>query len=961
MKSRRAQGLKAMILAGGAIMALAGAPAWAAEITGRVTLAHDGRAVSGAVVRIEALDRETLTSPEGYYTFTDVPAGAYSVSVAYLGAQSVARSITISAKQERVLDIAVQNDAPALPLSGQRAAFAAGLNAERAPIEEITVTAAGGLSDAADPNVAAILARLPGVSVIHDEGRPRFAVIRGLEGDFTAASIDGMRLTSTEEADRRAVLDIIDSYLIDRVSVAKSRTPDRDGDVIGGSVDIHTLSAFDRDRPHITLVGQGLYDEIREEWGSNVVLSASNILANGQLGIAGGLAVRDQTLGSDKVTTGDGVWLDSPAGAYPGVLALVNDDITRELTTAIFNIETRPTGAQRFFLNLFISETREQSFRNRLVGDVSQAGFAADLSGDDVRGLRGPYTAVRDLTDREEVREIQALRFGGRSDGGGGAFDYAACGGRAQPRAPDQLDTVFGTAGDGPLAIRLANPQVPVFVAELQDPAFYDASAFTLSEMRLINTAMEDDEFTFAFDVRREADWLGPDGFVKFGFKGRQREKSRAVDGEVFRDFGDADPVTLDAFVAAPEIDYQLNQIAPGPSAGPSRSFFDAERDGFTADAAASAVVSQSGDYRIEEDINAGYIMAQFDAGRLKLVGGLRLEDTEFDSRTVRVIDAPVGLALAAPAGFEEAAASGGRRVLIAPGVSNDTYTDALPSLHGVFDLRHNIRLRAGYQRAAARPNFADVAPAGRFVFAADGSLSGVTGAPDLERQVADKFDASVEWVIPNGLVRANLFTIDIDDYIAVQRFQDQAAIDIIGFGDAAAGVDVLTAVNLANTRISGLELSYEQALTFLPGALEGFLIALNYTYVDGEATLRSADGVSAGRSVAPPQLSNHLYNVIIGYDRGPVELRASAGYRDGYLDVIDFGGVGVDRFVDDFLTLDLSAQLEFTEGLRLFGVLSNIDDEPFIAYVPGANGGRLASQFDEYGFTGNLGLKLTY
>lgn len=952
-----------MVWTAGVAAAITLNAAHAAEITGRVTDDARGVGLEGALVEIVELGLETRTTREGYYTFVDLPAGVYTVRARSFGAEPAERTITISAEQRRTLDLKAPGGADRIRVTGQRGALLAALNPQRLSIADVEVVKTKDLSDVVDENAAEIVRRVVGVSVQNDQGQGRFAIIRGLDGDLGAVTLDGVRLTSTEDADRRTALDVIDSALIERIVVTKTRTPDQDGDVLGGSVDITTQRPFDYDGSQFEVRAEGVYNEIREEWGGEVSFAGSTLLADEQVGAAGAIVVRDETLGVDTIQTGGAQWVTNQSVLYPEQLQFVNDDISRERIGATFTVEARPADYQSFFVHGFFNDTREQLFSSVFSADFSNGVFSDALSDADasIAVVEGPTSVDRAVSNREEQREVRSIRFGGHTEWAGFRYDYSAFVTRAEERTPDGIDAVFGLdLADGVLATDTSNRFGPKMVIDQSSAAFYDADAFTFERLLFTSATNEDDGFAVNFDVTRPMTAFGATGFVKAGLKGRQREKSRDVTAEAFGGSTFGDPLTLSSFLSRTAIDFQLDQIAPGVDPGLLRNFFTSNRDAFVTDPVATAIADTASDFESEEDIVAGYMMAEANAHRLSVTAGVRVEDVEFDSQAQQVVEVAAGAP--DPGGaFTLAAQADGRRVFVAPINGRDAYTDILPSLNATYQLTDTLKLRAAYYRAVARPNFEDVVPSTRFVLDAGGVVVGFAGNPDLDRQTADNFDLGAELTVrDSGLFSVTVFRKDIEDFIARQRLQGEAARAVIGFGDPAVGVDILTPLNLDDTTINGVEVDYRQAFTFLPGVLDGFVLNVNYTYLDGETTIRSATAGVAPRTVTPPRLSENLYNVILGYDRGPVELRAAVTFRDEFLEVIDGAGQGLDIFVEDQMDLDFSANLEIARGLRLFGALSNIDDEPFTSFIRQADE-RLLSEFDEFGFTGNLGLSYTY
>jgi len=61
-------------------------PAIAGEVRGVVADAGEADALQAAEVLIEELNRRTVTDRDGSYSFSDVPAGSYTITANYVGA-----------------------------------------------------------------------------------------------------------------------------------------------------------------------------------------------------------------------------------------------------------------------------------------------------------------------------------------------------------------------------------------------------------------------------------------------------------------------------------------------------------------------------------------------------------------------------------------------------------------------------------------------------------------------------------------------------------------------------------------------------------------------------------------------------------------------------------------------------------------------------------------------------------
>jgi TonB-dependent receptor len=112
-------------------------------------------------------------------------------------------------------------------------------------------------------NVSEALARLPGVNAVRSPttGEGDRITVRGLSTELNNYSINGVRLGGAGSRDnnfyRGVRLSVLPPDGIKQITVYKTLTPDRDGDALGGSVDISTPTAFDQTPTYARLSVEG--------------------------------------------------------------------------------------------------------------------------------------------------------------------------------------------------------------------------------------------------------------------------------------------------------------------------------------------------------------------------------------------------------------------------------------------------------------------------------------------------------------------------------------------------------------------------------------------------------------------------------------------------------------------------------------------------------------------------------
>lgn len=126
-------------------------------------------------------------------------------------------------------------------------------------------------------NVAESLSRLPGVNAVRNQttGEGDRITIRGLSTELNNYTMNGIRIGGAGSPDDSFYRGVRLSFLppegIDSITVIKSLTPDRDGDALGGSIDIRTPTAFDHKPTYAVLsASAGMLDKFDDRTSGEI-------------------------------------------------------------------------------------------------------------------------------------------------------------------------------------------------------------------------------------------------------------------------------------------------------------------------------------------------------------------------------------------------------------------------------------------------------------------------------------------------------------------------------------------------------------------------------------------------------------------------------------------------------------------------------------------------------------------
>ena len=267
--------------------------------------------------------------------------------------------------------------------------------------------------------------------------------------------------------------------------------------------------------------------------------------------------------------------------------------------------------------------------------------------------------------------------------------------------------------------------------------------------------------------------------------------------------------------------------------------------------------------FDLTERIYAAYAMHTMDFNRLHVQAGVRVEATKMDVNGFNVVLYPGG----SPNCASSTTASTGCGVPV-PVNTSPSYTDVLPSVQARYAFTDNATLRAVYSRGLSRPDSYQLVP----YVTEDDSASPVAvsiGNPALKQSHANSYDVLYEHFLkPVGMIQAGVFYKSLSDPQAPTVYTPATGI--------YAGDMVSQWVNGSAAKLYGFELSYQQHMTYLPGALAGLGIFANYS--------RTGSRIDSlpGRTDSPAlqRQSPTTWNISPTYDRGHVSLRVGLTYN---------------------------------------------------------------------------------
>jgi TonB-dependent receptor len=238
-----------------------------AVIAGRVQNAATGNYLNNARVRVVGTNLETFTNSAGEYRISGLSAGQATLDVFYTGLAPQRLTAVVPAAGEVQKDVELRTlEAEAkqggtvvlsqFVVQSQRETDAAAIaiNEQRFAANRKDVISTDAFGDINQGNIGEFVKFIPGISLdVKDGNSPSGIMIRGFDPNYTNVTMDGGSLASTQIANtqtssRGFLLEQANINDLSRIEVSKLPTPDMSANLLGGSVNFISKSAFERSR-----------------------------------------------------------------------------------------------------------------------------------------------------------------------------------------------------------------------------------------------------------------------------------------------------------------------------------------------------------------------------------------------------------------------------------------------------------------------------------------------------------------------------------------------------------------------------------------------------------------------------------------------------------------------------------------------------------------------------------------
>ncbi len=927
------------------------------QVTGRISNLATGDLLAGAIIQIDGTDNSAVSERGGTFSLS-APAGAQTLVVTYAGLDPQRVTVNFTAGQSVVRDVQLTSKVYTLnkfSVAGEREGSARAIQTQRLSENPKWVVATDTFGNPA-ANPGELIQRLPGISTDIVGSEVRSLYIRGMGPGFSSLMVDGERVaTSTGTSSSRDYqIEQMGTGNLESVELVKAPQPQQDANAVAGFVNLVSRRAFDVPGRRITVTGgtmwrkRGFSGSPFEDKADNLDIFSfaySDVFdtfgERKNLGIAFNAGTRSSYTTQDEIGPGGVLYNFSQTYLNPTAA----NPLTRLFGTGDFGYKAKARNAglsvdyklspDAFVFAKFSYNTNDQYQVYYRPGFGNPAATAANFSADSTydHSFLLPHAASIGIVESTPAFTKNSRMFG--LSGGTefkifsrtttvsvrGNYSHADISYPGWIRA--QARTT-GTSGIGfEIDRRGQEAWYPIF-RQTAGPSIYDPASYNMTTMQRQAYKSPNDFSSGRVDVTRNFPGRFP-AVLKAGVKYAEDARKPITTFGVYTWAG-ADGIANSADDAlTPYADLRTMQgdgrygpfpFPTNPAGAPAGYWKQTAADAYN-----SYATSNAGNATFRETISAGYVQASVKFGKLRVLGGLRMEETETEGTAwVRNTTASWGGNTVGGASFDPttvgANAARAQRSFVRRNTSNGDYRNVFPGLHLVYEPVSALLVRASYNRAISRPAVASLIPT---VTENSENNTVSMGNPDLKPYLTENFEVSVEkYFEPVGLFSVGVFLKEITDYTrTVASTVPSSGLDGSGL---YAGYTLTTTRNVGGAHVRGIEASYQQQFSFLPGVLKGIGAFANYTYLEAEGTFGTVTSTTKLANLAP-----RSGNGGISFRYRGLDLRFLANWTaQKYKSTV---GV-IDVYNEERLMFDVKAQYSINRRYDLFLDATNITDE---------------------------------
>lgn len=898
-------------------------------IRGRIVDASK-QILPGASVYIEKLHTGVTSDVNGFYTFSNLDPGTYTVKVTYVGYTPVEMKITIPEGKTLDKDV-VLNEGVELQevvvggaFHGQRRA----LSSQKNSLGVTNVVSADQVGKFPDSNIGDALKRISGINVQYDQGEARFGQVRGTSADLSSVTINGNRVPSAEGETRSVQLDLIPSDMIQTIEVNKVVTPDMDADAIGGSINLVTKNSPYK-RIIAATAGTG-YNWVSGKAALNLGFTYGDRFFNDKLGLMVSASYQNNPAGSDDVEmayekndNGDVVLDEYEVRQYY---------VTRERQSYSLALDWEINANHRIdFKGIFNNRNDwENRYRHTYKWDDETPNeyeviYETKSGGPDQRYARLERQRTMDFT------------LGGEHLFGKLKMDWKASYAQAGEKRPHERYLAFKKEG---IAMNTD-------WSDIRRPYMSPADGQDILLNATNSNEFELDELTEQFEDIKEKDLKFSLNFelplakgryankLKFGAKVVDKDKNKWID------FYEYKPTDEDAFLTD-ALGHLQNEDRDGYMGGDRYkvgNFVEKEYVGDLNLTDANSFEQETKydemceNFEAHETVSAGYLRFDQQLGKKwNLMAGLRLENTHVTYSGYI---------------YDDGKESDKDESFTKTSERSKSYLNVLPSVLLKYDASEDFKVRASFTNTLARPKYANLVP-NVIIDKEDIAF----GNPELNPTLSYNFDLSAEYYFKSvGLVSAGLFYKKINDFIVDYRQNDYEY-------KGVTYEEMKQPRNAGDADLFGVEIAYQRDFGFIAPALKCIGFYGNYTYTYSKVKNFNFEG-RENEDLRMPGSPEHTANASLYFDKAGFNVRLSYNFASDFIDEVGEEAF-YDRYYDKVNYLDLNASYTFGKKLKttFYAEATNLLNQP-LRYYQGTPDRSMQAEY--YGVRVNAGFKINF
>jgi len=857
------------------------------QLHGSVADQQTGEPLVGAVVRAVPQGVYDVVGLDGNFRIKGLKKGTHTIKVSYVGYQSFEETIEISQHTNRKIQLKPHANQTleevVVSANSDKSSELAARSAERNALQLMNIVSGKAIEISPDLTVANLVQRVSGISIERNSnGDGQYAIMRGMDKRYNYTLVNGIKIPSPDNKYRYVPLDIFPSELLGRLEVSKSLTPDKEGDAVGGVINMVMKEAptqLELKANLATGYSELFMNRSFDSMNKSLIHTQSPYEAYGKTYSA---TIQDFAKGFLDIKSA------SPMPNIVAGLSVGNRYMHNRLGVILAgSFQNTFRGSNSDFYNSTVYDTettsRITSLAQRNYSEQQQRlGLHAKL--DFVLNSRTKlqwYNAFMNLQNWQ-VRQTKTTDF---SSGG--------------------YDPVAGNAGLG-FSTRLRYTRQSIFNSTLQAKhqlatnlsvnwsAVYSLATNAVPENTSVNFLGKREKFveTLTYPTESARRWehnndqdIALYANVNYLFKGidwsagglfRTKQRDNFYNNYIFK------PINPFALY---QTDYKQYSDLSWSLENPR------------------GTVASALNYKASEQIGAAYVMGKWSSKEWQIITGVRAEHTS------QGYDMLYPLGELRPSGTQD-------------------YWDILPSIHTKYALEHNQNLRFSYFRSINRPGFFEIVP-GKIV----NEEYQERGNPDLKRAVADNIDFRYEY-FPNASdqLMAGVFYKNIQNPIEYTLQVDETR-----------GQDVFyTPGNFGTAQNYGLELDVIKNFQNF-GFKANYTYTNSNITTKKMIRIRNAQGNLEPRSVDQTRpmygQSAHVGNLSVFYKDGKkgIDAQLAASYTGERINTVS-QFLNNDLWQEAFIQMDASIEKNIGKHWTIFVKANNLLNTPMRVFIKNSN-----------------------